>query len=123
MIYNTLSLNSKEAIVHTHCSYNNTIITATDTLGNTLNWSSGGTKEIKGTRRSTTFAAQSAATRVGDYLKTHGIQKVHLSLKGVGSGRNVVAKGLQASGLKILTVTDKTPVPYNGCRPSKKRRV
>ena len=73
MISNTLPLNSKEAIIHTHCSYNNTIITATDTVGNTLNWSSGGTKEIRGTRRSTTFAAQSAAMRVGDYLKMHGI--------------------------------------------------
>jgi len=123
MIYNNLLIKDKEGIIHTHCSYNNTIITATDKIGNTINWSSGGTKDVKGARRSTTFAAQSAAIRVGEYLRTQGIEKVHLFLKGVGSGRNAVAKGLQISGLKVLTVTDKTPVPYNGCRPCKRRRV
>jgi small subunit ribosomal protein S11 len=123
MVYNNSSIKNKEILVHTNCSYNNTIITATDQTGNTISWSSGGTKFVKGTRRSTPFAAQSAAIRVGDSLKAQGIKKIHLFLKGAGKGRIAVAKGLQLSGLKVVTVTDKTPVPYNGCRPCKKRRI
>ena len=123
MTYNSKMLLQKEGIVHVHCSYNNTIVTATKDNGDTISWSSGGTKDVKGSRRSSTFSAQSAATRVGESIKAQGITKITVFLKGMGNGRSSVPKGLQIAGLKIISITDKTVVAYNGCRPSKKRRI
>jgi len=112
-----------DIIVHSFCTFRNTILTATDDKGNTISSSSSGTRYIRGSRRATAFSAQSAAARLSEDLKNKGIHKIHLFLKGMGKGRTSVPKGLQAGGLKIISIIDKTPIPYNGCRPSKRRRV
>ena len=112
-----------EASVHIHSSFNNTIITVTNKAGDTLFWSSGGTAGLKGSRRSTAHAAKQAAKIVGDRASKAGLTRVDLFLKGIGKGRYAVAKELRATGLKVQKITDVTPIPFNGCRPPKKRRI
>jgi len=112
-----------EASVHIHSSFNNTIITVTNKVGDTLFWSSGGTAGLKGSRRSTAHAAKQAAKIVGDRASKAGLTRVDLFLKGIGKGRYAVAKELRTTGLKVQKITDITPIPFNGCRPPKKRRI
>lgn len=110
-------------IVHVHATFNNTIITISDEKGNTINWGSGGTIGFKGARRSTSFAAQAAAENAGKRALESGMQTVSIVLKGLGDGRESAIRGLQSSGLRILSIADKTPTPHNGCKPKKQRRV
>ena len=106
-------------LVHIHSSFNNTIITVTDSKGETLMWNSSGSVGFKGSRRSTSYAAQMAAEDLGSRVQILGVSEVIIILKGIGEGRNTAPKGLQKSGLKILSIKDVTPMPHNGCRPSK----
>jgi len=110
-------------IAYIHSSFNNTIVTITDPLGNTIAWDSGGTAGFKGSRRSTAFAAQQAAERVGQKAVELGFTSVNPFLKGIGKGRYTAAKGLRAAGLDIQSIVDNTPLAHNGCRPRKKRRI
>lgn len=111
------------AIAHVHATFNNTIITIADERGNALNWSSGGLVGFKGSRRSTSFAAQAAAENAGKKASEFGVRAISVILKGLGDGRESAIRGLQTSGLRILSITDQTPIPHNGCRPRKQRRV
>ena len=104
-------------------TFNNTMITITDTSGDTLCWASAGTVGFKGTRKSTPFAAQKAAERVAQAAKRFGLVEVEIKVKGPGSGRESAITALQAAGLRIQSIEDVTPLPHNGCRPSKRRRV
>lgn len=104
-------------------SFNNTQITITDTAGEVLCWSSAGTVGFKGTRKSTPFAAQRAAETAASAAKKFGLQEVEVRVKGPGAGREPAITALQAAGLRIQSIEDTTPLPHNGCRPSKKRRV
>ncbi len=106
-----------------NATYNNTIITLTDSKGDVLTWSSAGSSGFKGTRKSTPFAAQTAAENAVQKAKVFGLEKVAVYVKGVGSGREQAIRGLQNAGLFLLTITDVTPIPHNGCRPRKARRV
>jgi len=110
-------------VAHIHSSFNNTIITITDPKGNTLMWSSGGSVGYKGSRRSTSYAAQIVGEQLGAKARDLGISKLALIIKCIGEGRNTAPKGLQKAGLKITSIQDITPMPHNGCRPSKRRRV
>ena len=110
--------------VHIHASFNNTIITITDTTGNTLCWASSGSSGFKGSRKSTPFAAQLAAQSVaGTARSDFNMREVDVFVKGPGPGRESSIRSLQAAGLTVLSITDITPLPHNGCRPPKKRRV
>ena len=112
------------AIVHIKATFNNTMITVTDTGGETLVWGSAGTVGFKGTRKSTPFAAQRAAETVAQTAKKRfGVTEVEIRVKGPGSGRESAITALQAAGLRIQSIEDVTPLPHNGCRPPKKRRV
>lgn len=111
------------AVAHVHSTFNNTIVTISDLKGNTLHWSSGGLAGFKGSRRSTSFAAQSAAEQAGKKAVESGILSVSVILKGIGDGRESAIRGLQSTGLKISSISDQTPIPHNGCRPKKQRRV
>ena len=111
-----------DAIVHISASFNNTIIAVTDKQGNVLAWSSAGACGFKGSRKSTPFAAQVAAEKVGVVAKECGVKNIELYVRGPGPGRDSAGRSLNALGFKITSVTDKTPLPHNGCRPSKKRR-
>jgi small subunit ribosomal protein S11 len=111
------------AIAHVKASFNNTMITITDTAGETLAWASAGTVGFKGTRKSTPFAAQRAAETAAQAAKKFGVQEVEVRVKGPGSGRESAVTALQAAGLRIQSIEDVTPLPHNGCRPRKKRRV
>ncbi len=117
----------KKNIVHGHAhiksTFNNTIIAITDPEGNGLAWASAGNVGFKGSRKSTPFAAQLAAEAASKRAQEHGIRKVDVFVKGPGSGRETAIRSLQASGLEILGIQDVTPVPHNGCRPRKRRRV
>jgi small subunit ribosomal protein S11 len=108
---------------HIHSTFNNTIITMTDRNGNVINWSSAGAVGFKGSRKSTPFAARQAAQRAAREAMDNGVVEVDVFVKGPGPGREAAIRSLQAAGLKILSITDVTPVPHNGCRPPKKRRV
>ena len=108
---------------HIKSTFNNTIITITDTQGNVIAWQSGGTVGFKGSRKSTPFAAQIAAETCAKAAMEHGLRKVSVFLKGPGSGRETALRSLQAAGLEVSGVQDKTPIPHNGCRPVKRRRV
>nr|YP_007890823.1 ribosomal protein S11 [Seculamonas ecuadoriensis]AGH24518.1 ribosomal protein S11 [Seculamonas ecuadoriensis] len=108
---------------YVNTTFNNTIITITDTQGNTVAWSSSGLAEFKGARRSTSYAAQAAAEDAGRKAVERGIRIVKVIIKGLGQGRNASIKGFITAGLKISLIADMTPVPHNGCRPPKKRRV
>ncbi|MGQ0680202.1 MAG: 30S ribosomal protein S11 [Actinomycetota bacterium] len=108
---------------HIKSSFNNTIVSITDQQGNALSWASAGNVGFKGSRKSTPFAAQLAAEAASKRAQEHGVRKVDVFVKGPGSGRETAIRSLQASGLEILAITDSTPVPHNGCRPPKRRRV
>jgi small subunit ribosomal protein S11 len=108
---------------HIKSSFNNTIVCITDLEGNALAWASAGNVGFKGSRKSTPFAAQLAAEAASKRAQEHGVRKVDVFVKGPGSGRETAIRSLQASGLEILGITDATPVPHNGCRPPKRRRV
>ncbi len=111
------------AIALIKATFNNTMITITDTNGDVLAWASAGTAGFKGTRKSTPFAAQRAADAVAGAAKRYGIHELEVRVKGPGSGRESAVTALQAAGLKILSIEDITPLPHNGCRPPKRRRV
>lgn len=110
-------------IAHIQSTFNNTIVNITDLNGNTIAWGSAGGQGFKGSRKSTPFAAQITATAVARNAQEHGITKVDVRVKGVGSGRETAVRSLQAAGLEIGSVIDVTPVPHNGCRQPKRRRV
>lgn len=109
--------------VHIYASFNNTIVTITDTQGNTVSWGSAGSAGFKGSRKSTPFAARLAAEQAIKVAQQQGIQEVDLFVKGPGPGRENAIRAVQAMGLKVRSISDITPVPHNGCRPPKKRRV
>ena len=110
-------------IAHIQASFNNTIVTITDTRGDTLCWSSAGTCQFKGSRKSTPYAGQSAATQAAERAMKFGVKDIEVRVKGPGSGRESAITALQAAGLNVKSIQDCTPIPHNGCRPAKKRRV
>lgn len=112
-----------DGIAHIHASFNNTIITITDRQGNTLSWATAGGSGFRGSRKSTPFAAQVAAERAGEAAKEYGLQNLDVQVKGPGPGRESAVRALNACGYRISNITDVTPIPHNGCRPPKKRRV
>ncbi len=116
-------LSYDEGLVYVHSSFNNTIISLTDRAGNVLAWSSGGKIGYKGSRKSTPFAAQMAATEVAKAGMNMGIQKVGVIVKGPGGGRESSIRAINAAGLKVTMIKDETPIPHNGCRPPKARRI
>ena len=115
--------NIPSGIAHINSTFNNTIITITDTSGNAISWSSSGNKGFKGSRKSTPFAAQLAAEEAGKKAMEHGLKHVEVVIKGPGNGRESAIRALGSTGLNITVIKDITPIPHNGCRPSKKRRV
>ncbi len=115
--------NVVDGVAHIHASFNNTIITITDRQGNTLAWSTSGGSGFRGSRKSTPFAAQVAAEKVGNAVKEFGVKNLEVNVKGPGPGRESAVRSLNAAGFKITSITDVTPIPHNGCRPPKKRRV
>lgn len=115
--------NVVDGVAHIHASFNNTIITITDRQGNTLSWATAGGAGFRGSRKSTPFAAQVAAEKAGSVVKEFGMKNMDVLVKGPGPGRESAVRALNASGFKINSITDVTPIPHNGCRPSKKRRV
>ncbi len=115
--------NVPEGIAHIHATFNNTIVTITDRQGNTIAWASGGTEGFKGTRKGTPYAAQLAAQAAAKKAMEHGMKKVWVYIKGPGPGREAALRALQAAGLKITFIRDVTPIPHDGCRPPKRRRV
>ena len=110
-------------IAHIQSTFNNTIVNITDQQGNTIAWGSAGAMGFKGSRKSTPFAAQVTASNVARSAQEHGVARVDVMVKGIGAGRETAVRSLQAAGLEIGTITDVTPVPHNGCRPRKRRRV
>ena len=112
--------NIPSGIAHINSTFNNTIITITDTTGNTISWSSSGNKGFKGSRKSTPFAAQLAAEEAGKKAMEHGMKHVEVVIKGPGNGRESAIRALGSTGLNITVIKDITPIPHNGCRPSKK---
>ena len=108
---------------HIQSTFNNTLITLTDMDGNALSWSSAGSNGFKGSRKSTPFAAQSAAEEAAKGAMEHGLKTVEVYVKGPGSGREAAIRALETAGLKVVSIKDITPIPHNGCRPPKKRRV
>ncbi|MCG7532253.1 30S ribosomal protein S11 [Psychrobium sp. nBUS_13] len=112
-----------DGMAHIHASFNNTIITLTDRQGNALSWATSGGSGFRGSRKSTPFAAQVAAERAGEAAKEYGLKNIEVFVKGPGPGRESAIRALNAVGYKITNITDVTPIPHNGCRPPKKRRV
>ncbi len=112
-----------DGMAHIHASFNNTIITITDRQGNTLTWATAGGSGFRGSRKSTPFAAQIASQKAGEMALEFGMKSLEVFIKGPGPGRESAVRALNAVGLKITNITDVTPVPHNGCRPPKKRRV
>jgi small subunit ribosomal protein S11 len=110
-------------IAHIKSSFNNTIITITDQEGNAIAWASAGNVGFKGSRKSTPFAAQTAAEQVARRAMEHGLRKVDVQVEGPGSGRETAIRSLQNAGIEVVSIKDVTPVPHNGCRPPKRRRV
>jgi small subunit ribosomal protein S11 len=115
--------NIESGIAHIRSTFNNTIVTITDTQGNAVSWSSAGTLGFKGSRKSTPFAAQMAAETAAKASMEHGLKTLEVTVKGPGSGREAAIRALQAAGLEVTAIRDVTPVPHNGCRPPKRRRV
>ncbi|WP_067563943.1 30S ribosomal protein S11 [Halofilum ochraceum] len=112
-----------DGIAHVHASFNNTIITITDRQGNALSWATSGGSGFRGSRKSTPFAAQVAAERAGTAAKDYGLQNLEVRVKGPGPGRDSAVRSLNNAGFNINSITDVTPIPHNGCRPPKRRRV
>ena len=112
-----------DGVAHIHASFNNTIVTITDAQGNTISWSSSGQQGFKGSRKSTPFAAQMAAENAGRKAMEHGMRTLEIEVRGPGSGRESALRALQAVGLAVTAIRDVTPIPHNGCRPPKRRRV
>ncbi len=112
-----------DAIAHIHASFNNTIITITDRQGNALSWATAGGCGFKGSRKSTPFAAQVAAERAGTAAQDCGVKNLEVRVKGPGPGRESAVRALNAAGFRIVNIEDVTPIPHNGCRPPKRRRV
>ena len=112
-----------DGIAHIHASFNNTIITITDRQGNTLAWGTAGGSGFRGSRKSTPFAAQVAAEKVGALVKEFGVKNLEVNVNGPGPGRESAVRALNAAGFKITNIMDVTPIPHNGCRPPKRRRV
>lgn len=113
-----------DGIAHIHASFNNTIITITDRQGNALSWATSGGSGFRGSRKSTPFAAQVAAERAGKAaIDSYGLKNIDVRVNGPGPGRESAVRALNACGLKVSNITDVTPIPHNGCRPPKKRRV
>ncbi len=115
--------NVSDGVAHVHASFNNTVITITDRQGNALAWATAGASGFKGSRKSTPFAAQVAAAKVGQTVAEMGMKTLELRVKGPGPGRESAVRALNNAGFKITSITDVTPIPHNGCRPPKKRRV
>jgi len=114
---------SRNGVVHIQCTFNNTLVTVTEAKGNVVAWSSAGSMSFKGSRKSTPFAAQVAAEAAGRKAVDAGMKSVEVYVKGPGSGREAAIRAIQSSGLQISIIKDVTPVPHNGCRPPKRRRV
>jgi small subunit ribosomal protein S11 len=112
-----------DAIAHIHASFNNTIVTITDRQGNALSWATAGGCGFRGSRKSTPFAAQVAAERAGQVALEYGVKNIEVRVKGPGPGRESAVRSLNAAGFRITNIEDITPIPHNGCRPPKKRRV
>ena len=112
-----------DGVAHIHASFNNTIVTITDRQGNTLAWATSGGSGFRGSRKSTPFAAQVAAEKASLAAQEHGLRTVEVHVRGPGPGRESAVRALNASGLKVTSIADVTPIPHNGCRPPKKRRV
>ncbi len=112
-----------DGIAHIYASFNNTIVTITDRQGNALGWATAGGAGFRGSRKSTPFAAQVAAEKVGEIVKEYGVKNLEVCVKGPGPGRESAVRALNAAGFKIVNIIDTTPIPHNGCRPPKKRRV
>jgi len=115
--------NVAEGVAHVHASFNNTIITITDRQGNALSWATSGSQGFKGSRKSTPFAAQVAAEQAGKAAQECGVKNLEVRIKGPGPGRESAVRALNAIGIKITSIADVTPLPHNGCRPPKKRRI
>ncbi|MFD1435578.1 30S ribosomal protein S11 [Kroppenstedtia eburnea] len=115
--------NVESGAVHIRSTFNNTIVTITDKRGNTISWASSGTLGFKGSRKSTPFAAQMAAEAAAKQAMEHGMKNVEVTVKGPGAGREAAIRSLQAAGLEVSLIKDVTPIPHNGCRPPKRRRV
>ena len=115
--------NIESGIAHIHATFNNTIVMITDVHGNAVAWSSAGALGFKGSRKSTPFAAQMAAEQAAKAAMEHGLRTVEVFVKGPGSGREAAIRALQAAGLEVTSIKDVTPIPHNGCRPPKRRRV
>ena len=114
--------NVSTGIVHIKSSFNNTIVSITDTEGNVIAWASSGAVGFKGSRKSTPFAAQLAAERAARSAMEHGLRRVEVQVKGPGSGRDTAVRSIQNTGIEVTSIKDVTPVPHNGCRPPKRRR-
>lgn len=117
------SKNVPVGIAHIHATFNNTVVTITDLSGNVICWHSAGCSGFKGSRKSTPFAAQIAATKAADAAKEAGMRTAQVLIKGPGSGRESALRALASSGIQITSIKDVTPIPHNGCRPKKRRRV
>jgi small subunit ribosomal protein S11 len=115
--------NIAAGVAHIHATFNNTIVSITDVNGNVISWASGGSVGFKGTKKGTPFAAQVASERAARAAMEHGMRKVDVMVKGPGPGRETAIRALQAAGLEVQSIKDVTPVPHNGCRPPKRRRV
>jgi small subunit ribosomal protein S11 len=115
--------NIENGVAHIKSTFNNTIITITDVKGNTVAWASAGTTGFKGSRKSTPFAAQVAASAAAKEAMAHGMKQVEVLVKGPGAGREAAIRSLQAAGIEVNLIKDVTPIPHNGCRPPKRRRV
>ena len=118
-----VKLNNITGVVHIQSTFNNTIVTITDTIGNTISWASAGSAGFKGARKGTPFAAQTASEAASLTALNLGLKKVDIFVKGQGSGRETAIRAVKNIGLEIISIKDITPVPHNGCRPPKKRRV
>ena len=115
--------NVPAGIVHVQASFNNTIITITDTVGNVLSWSSSGSLGFRGSRKGTPYAAQQASLTAANKAKESGVRSVNVNVSGPGAGRESAVRALSTAGLEVRAIRDRTPIPHNGCRPPKKRRV
>lgn len=113
----------EKGVAHIRSTFNNTIVTITDPMGNAISWASAGTQGFKGSRKSTPFAAQMAAESAAKAAMEHGVKEVEVFVKGPGAGREAAIRSLQAAGINVNMIKDVTPIPHNGCRPPKRRRV